>query len=191
MGFHTVETSVVETSVTERPVISVGWQDTSQRIPVGDLCEIGLNRQAFRVVPVDHEHPRVRCGIVIRAVGILRPDEGHVPEYGVIIDGEVVGRGDGDGVPECAREVIVQDCAGVANVLGVSVAKPSSRSNRKTYPVKEIRLAAEEEDRDPSVTDLIMAPLMARPLVLAEGSSPYSRLANPPIILLSRTTVLI
>ena len=47
------------------------------------------------------------------------------------------------------------------------------------------------ESQDSSVTDFIMDLLAARQLVLLEGGSPqFVRFANPPMIVLSWTTVL-
>ena len=94
------------------------------------------------VIPVDHERLRGGCGIGSRTIGTPRSDEGGVSEQDVVLDGEVVGGGDGDGVPERAREVVAQDCARVAGVLEILIAEPSSRSNRNTDPVKGLYVLA-------------------------------------------------
>ena len=103
--------------------------------------------------------------------------------------GEVAGGGDGDGIPERTGEMIAQDCAGETNVLEVPITKPSSGSNRNTNPMQEVYLAQKEGDRKPPATDLIMASSSFTPLVSVRESD--SSDANPPKMVLSRTTVLV
>ena len=73
-------------------------------------------------------------------MGTWGSNEGRAPEQAVVLDGEVVGGGHGDAVPECAREAVVQDRAREANVLEVPIPEPSSRSNRNADPMKELKM---------------------------------------------------
>ena len=119
-----------------RPIVSaVGWYNTSHPIPIRDLYEIRLERQAFRITCVDNERLRGGGSVVAIAVGAWRADEGGVPEQAVILYGKVAGGGDGNGIRECAREAVVHNRARETDVLEVFITKPSSGSNRHTDPV--------------------------------------------------------
>lgn len=100
--------------------------------------EIRLKGQAVGGIVVDHERLRCGSGIETRAVGASRSDEACVPEQHVVLDGEISGRGDGDGIPKRAGEVITQDCARGADVQKVLIAEPSSRANCNTDPAQEL-----------------------------------------------------
>lgn len=111
----------------ERPVVAaVGREDAREAVAVRDVLEVDLLGRERDGALVDDERGGGRHRVVRGAVGPARADEGRVAEERVALDGEVARGGHRHGVPERAREQVVQHRARVADVAAVLVAEPGA-----------------------------------------------------------------
>ena len=105
------------------------------------MYEARLERQAVRVIPVDHERLRGGGGVEGRAVRPSGSNEGGVPEQHIVFHREVASGGDGNRIPERPGKTVAQYCARETDVLEVLIAEPGSGSNCDTDPIEEVYLA--------------------------------------------------